>query len=74
MASSLTPLELLGKRVRYQGKEGCVVGRLDPHVAGRDRLAAYRSESLTIRFEGPLGATLVEVDGADFGDIEVLEG
>jgi hypothetical protein len=33
-----------------------------------------RAESVTIRFEGQLGPTLVEVDAADLGAIEVLEG
>lgn len=74
MANPPNSLDLLGKRVRYQGKVGLVVGRLDPQAARRDRLAPFRAESVTIRFEGHLGATFVEADAADFGDIEVLEG
>ena len=74
MANPPNSLDLLGKRVRYQGREGLVVGRLDPTRAQRDRLAPFREESVTIRFEGDLGPTFVEVDAADFGAIEVLEG
>jgi hypothetical protein len=66
-------LALLGKRVRYRGKEGLVVGRLDPRLSGRDRLAPFREESVTIRFDGPLGATFVEVEGTELAVIEVLE-
>lgn len=66
-------LALLGKRVRYQGREGLVVGRLDPHSLGRDRLAFLRGASVTIRFEGPLGATFVTVEGAELGAIELLD-
>ena len=66
-------LDLLGKRVRYRGKEGLVVGRLDPQLARRDRLATFRGESVTIRFEGPLAPTFVEVEGADLDAIEVIE-
>ena len=67
------PLELLGKRVRYQGREGLVVSRFNPLAAHRDRLAQLRGESLTIRFEGQLGPTFVEVDGAELHRIELLE-
>ena len=74
MANPVNSLDLLGKRVRYQGKVGLVVGRLDPTKACKDRLAPFRSESVTIRVEGDLGPTLVEVDAADLGGIEVLEG
>jgi hypothetical protein len=72
MAKPPNSLELLGKRVRYQGREGLVVSRLQPLAARRDHLAPLRAESVTIRFEGRLGATLVEVDAADFGAIELL--
>ena len=74
MANPPNSLDLMGKRVRYQGKEGLVVGRLDPPAAQRDRLAPFRGESVTIRFEGHLGATFIEVDAAELGSIEVLEG
>ena len=74
MESPPNSLDLLGKRVRYQGKVGLVVGRLDPLAVQRDRLAPFRAESVTIRLEGQLGATFVEVDVSDFGDIELLEG
>jgi hypothetical protein len=73
VANPPNSLDLLGKRVRYQGKIGLVVGRLDPAAARRDRLAPFRSESVTIRFEGQLGAIFVEVDVADLGSVEVLE-
>ena len=74
MANPPNSLDLLGKRVRYQGKEGLVVGRLDPLAAQRDRLAPFRAESVTIRFEGQLGATFVEVAAIDLGGVELLEG
>jgi hypothetical protein len=67
-------LDLLGKRVRCQGKEGLVVSRCNPLAAHRDRLAPFRGESVTIRFEGQLGPTFVEVAAIDLGGIEVLEG
>ena len=67
-------LDLLGKRVRYCGKEGFVVARLDPLAAHKDRLAPLRAASVTIRFEGDLGPTFVELDAAEFGSIELLEG
>jgi hypothetical protein len=74
VANPPNSLDLLGKRVRYQGKIGLVVGRLDPAAARKDRLAPLRAESVTIRFEGQLGATIVEVDAAELGSVEVLEG
>jgi hypothetical protein len=74
MANPPNSLDLLGKRVRYQGKEGLVVGRLDPLAAHRDRLAPFRGESVTIRIEGHLGPTFVEVAAIDLGGVEVLEG
>jgi hypothetical protein len=74
MANPPNTLDLLGKRVRYQGKEGLVVARLDPLAAHRDRLAPFRGESVTIRIEGHLGPTFVEVDAVDLGSVEVLEG
>jgi hypothetical protein len=49
------------------------VGRLDPLAARRDRLAPFRGESVTIRIEGDLGPTFVEVDAVDLGGVEVLE-
>jgi len=71
--SPATPASLLGKRVRYLGKVGVVVGRLDPRSVRRDRLAPLRDHLVTIRFEEPLGPTFVEVDDAASGDIEVLD-
>jgi hypothetical protein len=66
-------LDLLGKRVRCQGREGLVVSTFNPLAAHRDRLASFRAESVTIRFEGQLGPTFVEVAAPDLGDVEVLE-
>ena len=74
MANPPHTLDLLGKRVRYQGREGRVVSRLDPLSTRGDRLAPLRAESVTIRFQGHLRPTFVEVDAADFGDIEVFGG
>ena len=74
MINSQNSLDLRGKRVRYQGKVGLVVGRLDPLADQRDRLAPFRAESVTIRFEGQLGATFVEVAAIDLGGVELLEG
>lgn len=74
MTNSPNTLDLLGKRVRYQGKEGRVVSRFNPLAAGGDRLAALRTESVTICFEGHLGATFVEVAAVDLGGVELLEG
>jgi hypothetical protein len=73
MAAPANPLDLLGKRVRYRGQVGLVVGRLDPRHSRRDRLAPFREESVTIRFEGALGATFVAVEGAELDAIELLE-
>ena len=66
-------LDLLGKRVRYRGQVSVVVGRLDQRRSQRDRLAPFRDESVTVRFERPLGATFVEVEGAELAEIERLE-
>jgi len=74
MANPPNSLDLLGKRVRYQGKEGLVVSRFNPLAARTDRLAPFRAESVTIRIEGHLGATFIEVDAAELGSIELLEG
>lgn len=49
MVNPPNTLGLLGKRVRYQGKEGLVVGRLDPLLSRKDRLAPFRGESVTGR-------------------------
>ncbi len=73
MPFSPDTLALLGRRVRYRGKEGLVVGRLDPRSSGRDRLASLRGASVTIRFQGPLGDTLVEVQDAELGAVELLD-
>ena len=73
MINSQNSLDLLGKRVRYCGKEGLVVSRFNPQAVDRDRLAPLRTESVTIRFEGQLGATFVEVAAIDLGGVELLE-
>ena len=49
------------------------VSRLDPRGSSRDHLASFREASVTIRFEGPLAPTFVEVDGAELASIEPLE-
>ena len=74
MANPPNTLDPLGKRVRYCGKEGLLVSRLNPLGVGRDRRAPLRAESVTIRIEGDLGPTFVELDAAEFGSIELLEG
>jgi hypothetical protein len=74
MTNSQNSLDLLGKRVRYCGRDGLVVSRFNPQAVGRDRLASLRDESVTIRFEGQLGATFIEVDAVDLGSVELLEG
>ena len=74
MANPPHTLDLLGKRVRYQGKEGLVVSMFNPLAAHRDHLAPFRSESVTIRIEGHLGSTFVEVDAIDLGGVDLLEG
>ena len=74
MVTPLNPLDLLGKRVRCQGKEGLVVSRFNPLATHGDGLAPLRAESVTIRLEGRLGPTFVEVAAVDLGDIELLEG
>jgi hypothetical protein len=71
--AAMDTLALLGKRVRYRGKEGLVVGRLDPQSRAGiawPPCAAPRSRSAS---RGPLGATLVEVEGAELGAIELLD-
>ena len=74
MANPPHTLNLLGRRVRHCGKEGLVVSRFNPLAVGRDRLAPFRGESVTIRIEGHLGPTFVEVDAIDLGGVELLEG
>ena len=49
------------------------MSRFNPPSAHRDCLASFLSESVTIRFEGQLGA-FVEVAATNLGDIEPLEG
>jgi hypothetical protein len=66
------PLELLGKRGRYLGKVGVVVGRFDPQSPRQDHLAPLRDRLVTIRFEGLFGPTFVEAEGAALAEIEVL--
>jgi len=67
-------LELLGKRVRCQGKEGLVVSTFRPLAAHRDGVTSLRTESVTIRFRGEFGSAFVEVAAPDLGGIEILEG
>jgi hypothetical protein len=65
-------LDLLGKRVRYDGESGLVIARSEPAPASRDRLAAQRGRSVTIRIEGTLAPHFVEVTDSDLERIEVL--
>ena len=44
-------LDLLGRRVRYRGKEGLVASRFNPLAAYGYRLAQLRGESVTIRID-----------------------
>jgi hypothetical protein len=74
VANPPNSLDLLGKRVRYQGREGLVVSRFNPLAARTDRLAPFRAESVTIRIEGHLGPTFVEVDAVHLDGVELLEG
>jgi hypothetical protein len=68
----MNTLDLLGKRVRYDGETGVVVGRNDPTLAGRDAMAATRGRSVTIRIEGAMAPHFVEVTEADLERIELL--
>ena len=69
----MNTLDLLGRQVRYNGETGVVVSRSEPGWAGRDRLAAERGRSVTIRIEGPLAPHFVEVTETDLESIEVLD-
>jgi hypothetical protein len=69
----MNTLDLLGRRVRYNGETGVVVSRCEPGSARHDGLAAQRGRSVTIRIEGKLAAHFVEVSETDFDNIEVLD-
>ena len=66
-------LDLLGKHARYNGETGIVVSRSEPDWAHRDRLAAERGRSVTVRIEGQLALHFVEVTEADLERIEVFD-
>jgi hypothetical protein len=68
----MNTLDLLGKRVRYEGEAGVVVSRTEPSLANRDGLAAQRGRSVTIRVEGAVAPHFIEVTGVDLERIEVL--
>jgi hypothetical protein len=68
----MNTLDLLGKRVRYDGETGVVVGRNEPTLSGRDAMAAARGRSVTIRVEGTLAPHFIEVSGVDLERIELL--
>jgi hypothetical protein len=69
----MNTLDLLGKRVRYNGETGVVVNHSGPGFARRDYLAAQRGRSVTIRIEGKLAAHFVEVSETDLERIELLD-
>jgi hypothetical protein len=69
----MNTLDLLGKRVRYNGEAGVVVGHCGPGFGRRDYLAAQRGRSVTIRIEGKLAAHFVEVGETDLERIELLD-
>ncbi len=69
----MNSLNLLGKRVRYNGETGVVVSRSEPEWVGRDRLAAQGGSCVTIRIEGQHWPHFVEVRDADLASIEVVD-
>ena len=69
----MNTLDLLGRRVRDNGESGVVVSHSGPGSLGRDRLAAQRGRSVTIRVDGQLAPHFVEVTEADLENIEVLD-
>ena len=69
----MNTLDLIGKRVRFEGEVGTVVSRTEPSLAGRDCLSFWRGRSVTIRVEGALAPHFVEVAEADIVRIEMLE-
>jgi hypothetical protein len=68
----MNTLDLLGRQVRYNGETGVVVSHSEPGWAGRDRLAAQRGRSVTIRIEGQLAPHFVEVTESDLENIEII--
>ncbi len=69
----MNTLDLLGRKVRYNGETGTVVSHSGPGSLGRDRLAAQRGRSVTIRIEGQLAPHFVEVTETDLENIEILD-
>jgi hypothetical protein len=69
----MNTLDLLGRRVRYNGETGVVVGHSEPDSSHRDRLAALRGRSVTIRIEGQLAPHFVEVTESDLNNIEIID-
>ena len=69
----MNTLDLLGRKVRYNGETGTVVSHFRPGSLGRDRLAAQRGRSVTIRIEGQLAPHFVEVTETDLENIEILD-
>jgi hypothetical protein len=69
----MNTLDLLGRRVRYNGETGVVVSHCEPGSSRHDGLAAQRGRSVTIRIEGKLAAHFVEVSETDLERIEVLD-
>ena len=69
----MNPLDLLGRRVRYNGEQGIVVSRSEPSLRSRDRLAARRGRSVTIRVDGDFAPHFVEVTETDLDSIIVLD-
>jgi hypothetical protein len=69
----MNTLDLLGRKVRYNGETGVVVSHSEPGSSRRDHLAAQRGRSVTIRIEGALAPHFVEVTETDLESIEVLD-
>ena len=69
----MNTLDLLGRQVRYNGEMGVGVSHSGPGEVRRDRLAAQRGRSVTIRVDGQLAPHFVEVTEADLENIEVLD-
>jgi hypothetical protein len=68
----MNTLDLLSRRVRYEGEMGLVVSRNEPTATSRDGLAAERGRSVTIRIEGAVAPRFIEVTEADLERIELL--
>ncbi len=69
----MNTLDLLGRKVRYNGETGTVVSHSGPGSLGRDRRGAQRGRSVTIRIEGQLAPHFVEVTETDLENIEILD-